>query len=422
MSDAGEVALRLADRLVGDAVWHGPMCTWLGPAVDPADVTGDVTWVPVGPSLYDGDAGIGLVLAEVGAYAGDAACMRTAAAALRHAIGQAADIDRRLVMGLHTGRPGVGLAAVRVGLLTGAGDLVEAGRELLLSSTSAGTTTVSIDLVRGRAGAVVALLAAASALGDRSLKAAALAVSDEVLAMGSTHGVWRWEDAQTGSGLLATGLSHGPSGVGVALLESWRATGEVRLRRAATAAFASEDEARDGAVANWLGGEPAENSPPRLVGTTLSHMHWCHGAPGIALARHRAWRLTGDEDQRVVCGEALHATASWVSAGVAARRGGFCLCHGLAGNAKILADCADAAPGSADRFSALRAAVALAGVEDHVEGERPWPCGTLGGESPGLMTGLAGIALFYLRIAEPGVPSVLLVRPEEWVRSDRSGT
>jgi lantibiotic modifying enzyme len=43
-----------------------------------------------------------------------------------------------------------------------------------------------------------------------------------------------------------------------------------------------------------------------------------------------------------------------------------------------------------------------------------WPCGTHSGETPNLMLGLAGIGYFYLRLAVPQVPSVLL--PVRWDR------
>jgi lantibiotic modifying enzyme len=41
----------------------------------------------------------------------------------------------------------------------------------------------------------------------------------------------------------------------------------------------------------------------------------------------------------------------------------------------------------------------------------PWPCGTFEGETTSLFLGLAGIGLFYLRLDDPAVDSVLLVEP-----------
>jgi lantibiotic modifying enzyme len=50
------------------------------------------------------------------------------------------------------------------------------------------------------------------------------------------------------------------------------------------------------------------------------------------------------------------------------------------------------------------------GVE-RLKARLPWPCGIPnGGETPALLTGLAGIGHFYLRLADPEtVPSVLIL-------------
>jgi hypothetical protein len=41
----------------------------------------------------------------------------------------------------------------------------------------------------------------------------------------------------------------------------------------------------------------------------------------------------------------------------------------------------------------------------------PWPSGAHGGATPCLFLGLAGIGRFYLRLAKPELPSLLVVRP-----------
>jgi lantibiotic biosynthesis protein len=37
-----------------------------------------------------------------------------------------------------------------------------------------------------------------------------------------------------------------------------------------------------------------------------------------------------------------------------------------------------------------------------------------GGETPGLMLGLAGIGYSYLRLCDPAIPSILIVQPENY--------
>jgi lantibiotic modifying enzyme len=54
------------------------------------------------------------------------------------------------------------------------------------------------------------------------------------------------------------------------------------------------------------------------------------------------------------------------------------------------------------------------GIQEFHNQEAPWPCGVLeGGETPGLMLGLAGIGYFYLRLHDPeGVPPVVIILPK----------
>jgi hypothetical protein len=67
---------------------------------------------------------------------------------------------------------------------------------------------------------------------------------------------------------------------------------------------------------------------------------------------------------------------------------------------------------------ALALETAYAGMERYAARGRPWPCGTPAGETPGLFLGLAGIGLYYLRLDHPAIPSLLLLRPEEFAREN----
>lgn len=126
---------------------------------------------------------------------------------------------------------------------------------------------------------------------------------------------------------------------------------------------------------------------------------WCHGAAGIGLARAL---LVGRLDDPFLASEvrvALHTTL--------ARSLGqnHSLCHGDLGNLDTLLQAAQWLGDTDLQRHAYRiAAVVLGDVE--LNG---WRCGVPAGvESPGLMTGLAGIGYQFLRLADPRrVPSVL---------------
>ena len=81
------------------------------------------------------------------------------------------------------------------------------------------------------------------------------------------------------------------------------------------------------------------------------------------------------------------------------------LCHGDLGNLEFVSEAARAFPESPWGADAGRL---TAGILDSIARDG-WLCGNpLGVESPGLMTGLAGVGYGLLRLAEPArVPSVL---------------
>ena len=78
----------------------------------------------------------------------------------------------------------------------------------------------------------------------------------------------------------------------------------------------------------------------------------------------------------------------------------FCLCHGLTGNADVLKLCAER--------GGVRRCLACCGALP--ASLRARTCASPE-TAPGLMLGRAGIGLFYLRLFDPSVPSVLLPYP-----------
>ena len=89
--------------------------------------------------------------------------------------------------------------------------------------------------------------------------------------------------------------------------------------------------------------------------------------------------------------------------------GNHSLCHGDLGNLELLLQASEALNDPQWRHQVNRlASMVLESID-----KNGWLCGSpLGIESPGLMTGLAGIGYGLLRLAEPmRVPSVLVLEP-----------
>ena len=142
-----------------------------------------------------------------------------------------------------------------------------------------------------------------------------------------------------------------------------------------------------------------------------SMIAWCHGAPGIALARVD---LAGYLDDSATLdrdlGDAITGMLEFGLTGeVISGVGNHSICHGDLGNSEALLLAARA---RGDGEVARQAMIVGSSVLAHIE-QAGWLCGVpLGAETPGLMSGVAGIGYNLLRLAMPErIPSVLLVEP-----------
>ena len=129
---------------------------------------------------------------------------------------------------------------------------------------------------------------------------------------------------------------------------------------------------------------------------------WCHGAPGIGIARLMSLRHLNDAATRREIYAALKTTCEHGFGR------GHSLCHGDLGNVDLLLLASEVLGEPKWRRAADHVAAAVVeGIRHH-----GWLCGTVSHqETPGFMTGLAGIGYQLLRLAEPDiVPSVLALR------------
>lgn len=410
-------AASLGTRLAREAIWHESRCTWLGAEADfGAPEHPRALLHSLGPDLYNGTAGIGLFLAELFACTGDAGLRRVAKGALEHSLMRArsGESSRR---GLYLGASGVALVSAYASSLLGDEELRAQAAELVAHGSAAtlGSAQCEPDLLSGNAGAIIALVILRDLLDDDSLLAVAVELADELLESAErTSSGYSWKMPGVATTHNLTGLSHGAAGIGQALAEVGTSAGEARYVRAAGCAFHYERRCFDRSVRNW----PDFRSTNGRGSNTTFETYWCHGAPGIALSRLRAHELLADDTLHV---EAMHALQTTAEAVEDALRRGFAnysLCHGVAGNADVLL-CGAGFPAVAPRARQLAEAVGVAGIERYAR-NHDWPCGTGGGETPGLMLGLAGIGHFYLRLHSLDIPSVLIWRREQIVARARA--
>jgi lantibiotic modifying enzyme len=403
-----EQASAIARRICRDAIWSEGSCNWMGPSVGSSN-SWDVRHSSFGPDLYSGTSGVALFLAAIAQTLNEPLITETAAGAARHAQRHAENFPPPLRVGVYSGTIGIAWALIRIGELLAAPAWQEQGI-VLLDQIDAEVTDAGMDVMSGYAGAIPVLLELSRRYARPAWVELAARWADRLweAAVKSSEG-WSWRmiefPGQT-AGRNLTGFSHGTAGIGWALFELFGATGETRFRAAAEEAFRYERTHYSAANENWPDFRDFLQRPGSPATPVFSNA-WCHGAPGIALARMRAWSLTGSTEARAEAEAAIRTTRRALESPDTATAG-FSLCHGCAGNADVLLE-ADRIFGAPD-LREIAETIGNRGSEQFESQRLPWPCGLAGaGETASLMLGTAGIGYFYLRLAAPKTPSVLMI-------------
>jgi type 2 lantibiotic biosynthesis protein LanM len=395
-------ACKVGDRLESTALLSGREASWIG--MVPIG-TRSWTFTSLGIDLYDGLPGVALFLAYLGSITGNdryATLAQSALMALRY---QAERTKREPApVGGFDGWGGVIYALTHLGVLWKDPPLLAEAESLveLLPALIEGDDR--LDIISGAAGCIGSLASLyRCAPSDRTL-AAAILCGERLIACAQSmeHGVG-WSPGIKATKPL-TGFSHGVAGIAWALLELAALTGQDRFRATALQALEYERSLFSPEACNWPDlRDHASFDRVASAGSSLFMTGWCHGAPGIGLGRLHCLRHLDDQNIRAEIYAALKTTVAHPGGG------NHCLCHGDLGNLDLL----------------LEASLILHDPQWHAQLEhlqsgilesialRGWLCANpLGVESPGLMTGLAGIGYELLRLAAPThVPSVLALAP-----------
>lgn len=391
-------ARTVGDRLEELAFCGGDDVSWIG-----VTFSNQQRWsiFPLGLDLYDGLPGVALFLAHLGKLTGEARFSALARAALV-ALPRMVETDHSSSAGIggFGGLGGVIYTLTHLSALWDEPALLHEAQRVVDLIPPLIPQDRQLDVIGGAAGCIGALARLYRFAPSGRTLAVAIQCGEHLMAEArpQERGIGWLSGAAKDRPL--TGFSHGAAGIAWALLELFAMSGEERFRSAALAGVEYERSLFSSEARNWLDlrAPAAPGAPPGSLGEGCMTA-WCHGAPGIGLARLLTLPWMDDANTRSEIDVALETTLAQGFGG------SHCLCHGDLGNLDVLLEAghrlSDARwPGEVD----LWAGMALESTE-----RNGWLCGNpLEVESPGLMTGLAGIGYGLLRLAAPvSVPSVL---------------
>ena len=414
-----ETATRIGDRLLARALCEKNGLYWESTHFISKEEFG----TQLCEDLYAGNSGINLFFQELGRQTGEARFQQAARDNLNWILAFCKTHEAATLSGL-TGRYSVIFPLLRMAGLTGEAQWTEQALSLALSLSERVLQEQMLnELINGRASILLVCLHLHAATRSDEvldlLDRLAGRIIDEAVP-GPEGLCW---DSNPGQLRALCGFSHGASGIGFAFGELARYLGNPGLQWVADQAFAYEDY--------WF--EKLENWPDFRRGIytdqdreeQLAALHrgdrdyflgdrfmfaWCHGAPGLALARARSFELTGEQIMAHMFEQALALTRE-VEERPHPKGYNFTLCHGNCGNREGFLE---AWRLKGDEAAREFAAALVEPIIEHLDQDKPLESGFPGlvYDDPSLFMGNAGIGYYLLRLADPETPSVMAPRLE----------
>jgi type 2 lantibiotic biosynthesis protein LanM len=285
-ASAHEIFAAEADKIAGElsryAIRRGPSAAWIG--LDWLGDSENFQLVCLGSELYNGVAGIAVFLAAHAAMSGAKSSGELALAGMSHLHKElkgrnAARMARSLGIGGATGLGSIVYALSVMSQSLRNNDLLadaHATAELFTDELIAADK--QLDVIGGSAGAILGLLRLYRDSQSSDVLARATRCGEHLLAQVRVGPEGRRSWSGHGSGPHGlNGMSHGAAGFAYALASLSAATGREEFAQAASECIAFENSSYDAERANW--------PDLRSDGQPTWPCQWCHGAPGIGLAR-----------------------------------------------------------------------------------------------------------------------------------------
>ncbi|PZO50565.1 MAG: type 2 lantipeptide synthetase LanM [Phormidesmis priestleyi] len=397
LQQAVDIAVELQKRAI--RATDGSV-TWMG--MDYMPESGRLQQKPMGYDFYDGTSGVALFLSALAKVTRDEEFQDLALGTLQPIF--------NLLRNLNAARETPILEKIGVGGGKGFGSILYAlvrssqflAKPTLLNDAQSIASLVTpaliasdhkFDIMSGSAGAILGLLTLHQATANLAVLEQAVNCGYHLLGhrTASDAGLRAW---RTLNGKILTGFSHGATGIAYALLRLYEVTQNAKFLAAATEAIAYEQSVFSPIAQNYP--DFRSEKPDFLVS-------WCHGAPGIGLARLGSLGILDTDRIRQEIEITLKTTQAFGMQEIDH------LCCGNFGRIEMLLVGAQQLERSKLAEIARRQAAWAINRAANTGSFQIFPSLFKGTYNPGFFQGAAGIGYELLRLAYPEkLPSALL--------------
>ncbi|GAB4195445.1 MAG: type 2 lanthipeptide synthetase LanM family protein [Wenzhouxiangellaceae bacterium] len=390
-------AERLGQHIALHATRHNGYIGWLQVGHQGAGIWGiDST----SNNLYEGLCGFALLFAALHRVTGRERYADDARLIWLTARQRIRDNPRAFInVGAYSGWGGVFYTARelgRAGLLDATDGDIQLWRQRLRSQLD---DDREFDLISGSAGAIMGLLRWHEYSADTAALDLARDCARHLQQHAVAHGDGLSWPCASADGMALTGLGHGAAGIALALAHLHQHTGDHQHRAMAVAALNFENQWYSSELSNWIDRRKDSHGE----NDESAHLHaWCHGGPGIGLARMDLRQLL---DEPFIHDD-LEAAIRCTLAGPWGHNQS--LCHGDLGNLELIQRAAlELADDRCQQFNQQQ----LAWLTPMLRQQRQRGGQQVVAEHFGLMNGTAGMAYALLRQARPDqLPSLLTLQ------------
>lgn len=390
----------IAEELSRYAIRRGPGAAWIG-----LDWLGDAEvfqLVCLGHGLYNGTSGIAVFLAAHAATRSNASSAELALAAVAHLrknlrSRSAARMARSLGTGGAVGLGSIVYALCVMSNCLKTGDLLaDALKAADLFTDEVIAADTQLDVMGGSAGGILGLLRLYRDTQSEDVLMRAVKCGQHLMGkprLGS-EGRRSWVGQGFGSQAL-NGMSHGAAGFAYALASLATASGREEFGQAAAECIAFENSSYDPERKNW----PDFRSPTDPAWSC----RWCHGAPGIGLARLATTRNAQMD------AEILNKDIGNAVEGVQRRSSELdTLCCGTLGSIEFFCEAGRSLHRADLRDIAAKRLMTVL-KEAAISGDYRWNSGK-SQFNLGLFRGLSGVGYTLLRQVDASLPNILIWR------------